>query len=194
MCKPSSERADSGKVRYVSGSAQSLFGICWFQTPGDVGCIERLNQLVDEKVVEFVNESKRTGEPLPVEVAAVLGGGKVYQNRNMWIPIFFALVSISIIAFHCTSHPISLLVAAIITFLWYDMLSGVLHKSLDNPEFIDLPVLREPCLEFQWHHHIPQGTTLSAYAYTYTLWLDSKHVSPLSHLSPLIPPSLQHIM
>lgn len=32
---------------------------------------------------------------------------------------------------------------------------GVLHVVLDHPGNIPLPVLGQPCLEFQWHHRIP---------------------------------------
>ena len=40
-------------------------------------------------------------------------------------------------------------------FFWYDFLSGVLHMVLDNPEFINFPIIDDSCLEFQWHHRIP---------------------------------------
>jgi hypothetical protein len=42
-------------------------------------------------------------------------------------------------------------------YLWVDMYGGILHVVLDTPEFIPLPVLGEPCLEFQWHHLLPHG-------------------------------------
>lgn len=42
--------------------------------------------------------------------------------------------------------PLTLIIAIIFTFLWYDFFSGVLHIVLDNPGFIKLPVLGEPCL------------------------------------------------
>ena len=73
--------------------------------------------------------------------------------------------------------PLTLFVSAILTFIWYDFFSGVLHIVLDNPDFIKMPILGDPCLviiivfvfififllisctvvyqEFQWHHHIP---------------------------------------
>ena len=35
------------------------------------------------------------------------------------------------------------------------MHSGILHVVFDRPENIDVPVLGQVCLEFQWHHSIP---------------------------------------
>lgn len=35
--------------------------------------------------------------------------------------------------------------------------SGVLHVVLDHPANIALPFFGQACLEFQWHHHIPDG-------------------------------------
>lgn len=52
-------------------------------------------------------------------------------------------------------HPGYILLSGVLMFFWYDFYSGLLHIVLDNPEFIQYPVLGTPCLEFQWHHHIP---------------------------------------
>jgi palmitoyl-[glycerolipid] 3-(E)-desaturase len=52
-------------------------------------------------------------------------------------------------------HPGNILFSGIFMFFWYDFFSGLLHIVLDNPDFIPFPLLGTPCLEFQWHHHIP---------------------------------------
>ena len=54
----------------------------------------------------------------------------------------------------------------LISFLFYDFYSGVLHITLDNPEFLSFPILDKPCLEFQWHHQIP--TDLATKNFTQT--------------------------
>lgn len=36
-------------------------------------------------------------------------------------------------------------------------ISGVLHVVLDHPGNIALPFFGQACLEFQWHHHVPDG-------------------------------------
>ena len=147
----------SRRVQFVTTNKSNFLGLCWFKsTESSEECVDRLNSLVDEKVLEFIAESKRTGLPVPLEVAAVMNGNVVYKKNLMWVPIVFATISFSILGYHIRSHPLSVIVSFIVSFFWYDVFSGILHKSLDNPDFIALPIFREPCLEFQWHHHIPQ--------------------------------------
>jgi hypothetical protein len=151
---PAVERSKSvARPEFARPGEGSALGICWFSGPPD--CIRRLNALVDEKVAQFVEDAKRTGEPLPVEVTAVLSGDVVYKDRIIWVPLFYMFLAAVILAAHVPSHPLTIAAAAVVSFFWYDVFSGILHKSLDDPDFIALPVLREPCLEFQWHHHIP---------------------------------------
>jgi hypothetical protein len=52
-------------------------------------------------------------------------------------------------------HPANIILSAVFMFFWYDFFSGLIHIVLDNPEFIKFPLIGTPCLEFQWHHHIP---------------------------------------
>ena len=147
------ERPRLARPEFARPGDGSAFGICWFSGPSN--CIGRLNALVDEKVTQFVEDAKRSGEPLPVEVTAVLSGDVVYKDRIIWVPLFYMFLAAAILAAHVPSHPLTIAAAAVVSFFWYDIFSGILHKSLDDPDFIALPVLREPCLEFQWHHHIP---------------------------------------
>ena len=147
------DEAASNKIKCVSGTAKNFCGICWSQSTG--GEIERLNLLVKQKVAKFIEESVKTGEPLPVEVEAVVTGNiTVYKERWMWVPVIFSMISASILAYQST-RPLTVIIAAVFSFLWYDFFSGVLHVVLDNPEFVKYPVLCDPCIEFQWHHHIP---------------------------------------
>lgn len=141
------------RLRFVNGTSKNIAGICWTQSNGDD--IDRLNVLVKEKTQKFIEESKLSGEPLPVEVQAIITGNlTVYKKRWMWVPVLYSLASVVLLIYHVNS-PLTVLFSAIFSFLWYDFFSGVLHIVLDNPEFVNVPVLCDPCLEFQWHHHIP---------------------------------------
>jgi len=50
---------------------------------------------------------------------------------------------------------VSCLISFAVMFVAYDIYSGVLHIVLDHPGFITMPIMGQACLEFQWHHHIP---------------------------------------
>lgn len=78
----------------------------------------------------------------------------VYHRRNKLLPLFWMAVCVFKILREY-QHPANILLSAVFMFFWYDFFSGLLHIVLDNPEFIPFPVLGTPCLEFQWHHHIP---------------------------------------
>lgn len=133
-------------------------GIRWNRTEGE---IDRLNAIVIQKMGELVEESKKTGQPLSPEVEAVLKnpGNTVYKKRWVLLPILYAACSLGFIIFGGAiggmQTPVTIMITFIFSFLWYDLFSGVLHVNLDNPDFIGFPILHEPCLEFQWHHHIP---------------------------------------
>lgn len=142
-----------GKIRCVTGKFNDFLGICW--TRSDGGEIERLNYLVKQKVEKFIADSVRSGKPLSVEVEAVVSRNvTIYKERWIWVPLIISSASIVTLLYYLTS-PLTVLVAAIFSFLWYDLFSGVLHVVLDNPEFVKYPILCDPCIEFQWHHHIP---------------------------------------
>lgn len=148
------------KISYVAAKSTSFMGIYWMgdylnQSNSSTNEIQNLNQLVIEKTKIFVAESLRTGEPLPIEVEAVLDGKHiVYKERCVWFPIIFMTVAlVTIVRF--LDAPLTVITAGLFTFVWYDLFSGILHIVLDNPSFIKMPILCDPCLEFQWHHHIP---------------------------------------
>ena len=58
-------------------------------------------------------------------------------------------------ATHGTVRPLRLLVSACLTFVFMDLVSGVLHLILDNPLFLHTPGLKGMCLGFQQHHANP---------------------------------------
>jgi hypothetical protein len=78
----------------------------------------------------------------------------VYHRRYKWLPpCWMAFCVYKVLSQY--EHPGNILISFVFMFFWYDFFSGLLHIVLDNPEFIKLPVIGTPCLEFQWHHHIP---------------------------------------
>jgi palmitoyl-[glycerolipid] 3-(E)-desaturase len=119
--------------------------------------IDRLNGIVKTKTAAFIADSIATGVPVSAEVAAVRDGTvSVYKKRWTLIPPVVGITSILVIAYSAiTSGAWTAAIAMVFMFFWYDFFSGVLHITLDNSDFINLPLLGPPCLEFQWHHHIP---------------------------------------
>lgn len=118
--------------------------------------IKRLNDLVIEKSKNFVDISLKDGTKLQPEVDEVINNGAiVYKKRWTFIPIIWSLLAAVIVLSHF-NYPLTVLVSAIVMFIWYDFYSGILHIVLDEPTFIKLPLIGEACLEFQWHHHNPQ--------------------------------------
>jgi len=117
--------------------------------------IAQLNQIVHSKSLSFIKSSESSGIPLSPEVASYVATGEpVYKNRLNWFPVLVGLIGIFLI-FSNVNSLVTLMACALLSFLWYDFYSGCLHVVLDNPTFIDVPLLGPPCLEFQWHHHIP---------------------------------------
>lgn len=162
--------ADSKNPSYIEDKDKipvpGLFGIRWGKTPGE---IDNLNRLVDAKCQYFKKESERTGAEMPPEVKWVLdnhkNGSTVYKERVTTWPAVMTIVHVLNLAYQ-TYYNIgwkAMAAVALFSFVQYDLFSGVLHVVHDNPLMIPLPVVGEPCLEFQWHHHIPQDLTSKSF-------------------------------
>jgi len=123
--------------------------------------IESLNDIVIRKTQKKIAEAKAAGKEPGLEfkeVQARLDRGEspnVYFERSE-IPVW----AWSIIAAACIVQGCPNIFAFVLLFtfmyLWFDFYSGVLHVVLDHPRHIEFPFLGQPCLEFQWHHHIPR--------------------------------------
>lgn len=142
--------------RVVNGPPKTgLLGIRWAKVPGE---IDSLNRSVDRISAKFVEDNEKNGTAIPPEVAFVLATGKpatVYKKRWTWIPLTIGLVAVAYLSFSALQNPGIVLASFLVSFIWYDLFSGILHVLHDNPLLMDMPVVNEPCLEFQWHHHIP---------------------------------------
>jgi hypothetical protein len=123
-----------------------------------------LNLRVEEVVArERERASKPGAEPVGLDITALntpktaLGAGfPVYENR--WeTPVYLVLaVCLSMVVMGFLEFGVITVAVGLVTSLvCYDLLSGVLHVVLDHPPFIRLPGIGQACLEFQWHHFIP---------------------------------------
>jgi hypothetical protein len=83
-------------------------------------------------------------------------GAPVYQLRCAPLVYLYVFIAIGLVAYGASRlSPMVTLACVTCMFLGYDVYSGVLHVVLDHPANIAVPVLGQPCLEFQWHHSIP---------------------------------------
>ena len=123
----------------------------------------KLNARVAHKSKQLLAEAKASGtspspevEPSTRARTALWCGTPIYQPRSVWMVYVFAALSVGLIAhgFNETGMACSL-VSFLATYLCYDCYSGVLHVFFDETRNLCLPVLGQPCLEFQWHHHLP---------------------------------------
>lgn len=124
--------------------------------------IEKLCSIVAKKTEEgLLAASKANEEPAPEFVCAarkmtvLRSGSPVYVRRYGFMVFVYCAVATAMIAQGVahTSVGMALLCAAMMFFM-YDIYSGVLHVVLDCQDNLNLPLIGQACLEFQWHHHI----------------------------------------
>ena len=142
-----------------------LLGIRWAKVPGE---IDSLNRSVDRISAKFAQDNEKNGTVIPPEVKFVLATGKpasVYKKRWTWVPLAVGLGAIAYLAYSALEIPQVVLASFLVSFIWYDLFSGILHVLHDNPLLMNLPVVSEPCLEFQWHHHIPHVSYFSTFPF-----------------------------
>lgn len=126
-------------------------------------CLKALNDRVAEITEKAIADVKLSGAPLDPEFIAVQkpmsllwAGAPVYAERFKFLVFVYAAIAVYCVVTSTQAlGVISLLLCAVSMFVAYDIYSGVLHIVLDHPGFIALPILGQPCLEFQWHHSIP---------------------------------------
>lgn len=109
-----------------------------------------LNVLVRKRIAQ----ARADGETLPAEMAWVAENDhEVYQKRfKPMVLVVLALCGYGVLQ---TTSPLALLVTFVVFYFYIDFYSGVLHVVLDNPKFVNLPLIGVPCVEFQWHHTFP---------------------------------------
>jgi len=125
--------------------------------------IDALNDRVKNLTQQAIATSKSSGKPLALEyvhaqqpMTTLVAGTPVYQLRSAIVVYVYSCLSVVLVLVGMIQLSITTSVLSIITiFIGYDLYSGILHVVLDHPSNIALPILGQPCLEFQWHHAIP---------------------------------------
>jgi hypothetical protein len=128
--------------------------------------IDKLNERVEKIKAQYIAKHAAEGKPaadLPLwityaqqDMTPIVAGSPVYQIRSAAVVYFYVALMTGLILYGMSQQ--SLLESALclaVGFLAYDLYSGVLHVVFDHPGNIALPVLGQPCLEFQWHHMVP---------------------------------------
>lgn len=125
---------------------------------------QKLNAKVDIITAQKTAEAKKNGMKLAREFVAATrpmtwktSGLPVYNDDRLYfLPLVFLTAALLFMGSCVLRYGVAVLfITFLISFVFYDLYSGILHLCLDHPDNIDVPVLGQPCLEFQWHHHIP---------------------------------------
>lgn len=91
-----------------------------------------------------------------MSLGGLLPGAPIYVKRPAWfVYLISTIASVAGCYFALQLGPLCTIVCAVLSYVWYDFYSGLLHVMLDEPRNIPLPLLGQPALEFQWHHLIP---------------------------------------
>mmetsp|Transcript_13083 Transcript_13083/g.18735 ORF Transcript_13083/g.18735 Transcript_13083/m.18735 type:complete len:289 (+) Transcript_13083:95-961(+) len=125
--------------------------------------IDLLNARVQKITKKAIHEAKEAEEPLALEfvhaqkqMTILTAGFPIYQRRSALLVYMYAIgASCLIIRGALMIHPLTTALCVITMLFGYDFYSGILHVVFDHPDNIAVPILGQPCLEFQWHHAIP---------------------------------------
>ena len=126
-----------------------------------------LNNLVRTRAENAVVKVKTRGEEVEVDVVWALkpktpltAGYPVYEDRSGLVVAGLTLLSSYMVLLGAQEFGVvATLCNLAVAFFCYDLFSGVLHIVLDDPHNIEVPLLGQPALEFQWHHRLPHDIT-----------------------------------
>jgi hypothetical protein len=166
MCRPS---LPSSVISSISSSKQRQDAL---KTEEESKCrklsldsrelkIRKLNERADAIIRKALQDSDKDGVPLYISQAqkrmtVVSAGFPVFQRRSaVMVYIYWTLGCLLLVGGVVQLPPLVSLFSVLVVFLGYDIYSGVLHVVFDHPQNIHLPFVGQPCLEFQWHHLIP---------------------------------------
>jgi len=120
--------------------------------------IDKLNDKVQQIMADIASGQLGDKNPMkgnPEAVELVKNGAIVYHRRSM--ALFYGLLAFLVYSLVVTTPSMLYTTICIGIMLFYvDWYGAVIHVILDNPKFCNYPILGPPCLEFQWHHAIPQ--------------------------------------
>jgi len=128
------------------------------------------NAHLEAKVQELIIRSKQSKDDDPVLKVASLpklydgalrAGTPIYVTRSHFPVFVLCAISVSLVASAIYETNLAIFVCCVAgALIGYDLLSGFLHIVFDNPDNLHMPILGQPCLEFQMHHHFPMDLVL----------------------------------
>lgn len=124
-----------------------------------------INALLEDQVQRLILKSKESNDNDPVLKVASLpklydgvvrAGTPIYVSRSRIPVICCSALAVTAVAWSVyETNLVACVCCMLAALVSYDLLSGCLHIVFDNPENLAIPVLSQPCLEFQMHHHFP---------------------------------------
>jgi len=127
-----------------------------FAASAKVDEVDALNLQV-RKQISSAEASKNIRPEHAFAASDAKAGVLVYKERSRWLVYVLHVVALCGIA-SARSVPLLLFWGAFMYF-YLDFYGGLLHFVLDHAGNLGLPVIGPACLEFQWHHNIPQDIT-----------------------------------
>ena len=129
--------------------------------------IQTLNDLVRTRAEHAVVKAKARGEEVEGDViwalkpkTVIKAGFPVYEERSGLVVAGLTLLSSYMVLMGALEFgAVATLCNLAVAFFSYDLFSGVLHVVLDDPHNVEVPLLGQPALEFQWHHRLPHDIT-----------------------------------
>jgi hypothetical protein len=134
--------------------------------------IQALNDMVDLHTAKALAQAKDSNSEPSIEYefaqkskSILYAGTPIYEDRMTSI-VYGVTAIVTGIALKSSLElgVLPTLIMSLLMFVMYDFYSGVLHIVLDHPPFVRLPLLGQPCLEFQWHHIIPDDLCRKSFA------------------------------
>jgi hypothetical protein len=114
-------------------------------------------KIITAKEVDQAESEKKKPE-LFVKYAAQ--GSQVYPDRFLFLVPTFSAIALYLIL--QAPSLLSVIIGAFLMYFYYDFYSGLVHVNLDDTRNLSgwkSIILFQGCLEFQWHHAIPQDIT-----------------------------------
>jgi hypothetical protein len=121
--------------------------------------IARLKQSV-HAVKKQIDVALKNNEMRPEHTAAKSDaetGVFVYKKRSEIVLGVLAVLCVAAIV--QTPSAGALVFWCAFMYVYLDFYGGLLHFVLDDADNLKLPIISPGCLEFQWHHNIPQDIT-----------------------------------
>lgn len=154
---------------------------------GEAAKIDKLNAMARKRSSE---NTLAPSDPDWMMHELVRQGKPVFKHRSMaLLYLYWGLTAYGLLTAPSLAFALG---AFLVSYLYIEAYGAVLHVNLDNPAFLHLPVLWEACLEFQFHHVIPNeiwyvffssGFLRFLHPLTYPLYLPTS-------TPPFLPPRL----